>query len=70
MREQIQAARDQGYFVPFCYTVPDGHNPAGFLQQKTPRRNLSGPSEEGVLVLEDAPYLYQLRRQKTALRPF
>ena len=30
MRAQIRAAREQGYFVPFYYTVPDGHNPGGF----------------------------------------
>jgi DNA-binding transcriptional MocR family regulator len=59
MREQIQAARDQGYFVPFYYTVPDGHNPAGFsFSQKRREEILAVLREEGVLVLEDAPYLY------------
>ena len=30
LRAQIRQAREDGYFVPFYYTVPDGHNPAGF----------------------------------------
>src|SRR5690606_16034079 len=30
LRAQIRAARAAGCDVPFYYTVPDGHNPAGF----------------------------------------
>ena len=59
MRAQIKAARDQGYFVPFYYTVPDGHNPAGFSFSQARREQIMNVlREEGVLVLEDAPYLY------------
>ena len=59
MREQIAAARQQGYFVPFYYTVPDGHNPAGFSFSQNRREEIIAVlREEGVLVLEDAPYLY------------
>ena len=59
MREQIHAARDQGYLVPFYYTVPDGHNPAGFsFSQRRREQIIEVLRQEGVLVLEDAPYLY------------
>ena len=58
-RAQIHAARDAGYFVPFYYTVPDGHNPAGFsFSQKRREQLLAIAKEEGVLIVEDAPYLY------------
>ena len=59
MRAQIQAAREQGYFVPLYYTVPDGHNPGGFsFSQKRREAILQVAREEGILILEDAPYLY------------
>jgi|GEM_PF-311965 len=58
-RAQILAARDAGYFVPFYYTVPDGHNPAG-ISFSQPRRQqiLEIARELGVLIVEDAPYIY------------
>ena len=59
VREQIRAARAAGYFVPFYYSVPDGHNPAGFSFSDARRRAvLEVVQEEGILILEDAPYLY------------
>lgn len=58
-RAQILAAREQGYFVPFYYTVPDGHNPAGFSFSQARREVLLNIArEEGILIVEDAPYLY------------
>ena len=58
-RAQIRAARQQGYFVPFYYTVPDGHNPAGFsISQRRREDLLQIAREEGILIVEDAPYLY------------
>jgi (S)-3,5-dihydroxyphenylglycine transaminase len=59
VREQIRAARAAGYFVPFYYSIPDGHNPAGFSFSDARRRALlEVAEEEGILILEDAPYLY------------
>lgn len=59
LRAQIRAARAQGRFVPFYYTVPDGHNPAGFSFSQARREALLAVcQEEGVLIVEDAPYLY------------
>jgi DNA-binding transcriptional MocR family regulator len=56
---QIKAARAQGYFVPFYYTVPDGHNPAGFSFSQRRREALLGIARsEGLLIVEDAPYVY------------
>jgi DNA-binding transcriptional MocR family regulator len=56
---QIAAARADGKFVPFYYTVPDGHNPAGFSFSAARRRQiLEIARSEGILILEDAPYLY------------
>lgn len=58
-REQIERARAEGYFVPFYYTVPDGHNPAGFSFSAARRLEiLEIARQEGILILEDAPYLY------------
>ena len=59
LRAAIRQARDDGFFVPFYYTVPDGHNPAG-ISFSTARRLaiLQIAREEGVLILEDAPYIY------------
>lgn len=58
-RAQILAARADGFFVPFYYTVPDGHNPGG-ISFSTARRLaiLDIAKELGVLILEDAPYIY------------
>src|SRR5262249_47035131 len=40
-------------------SVPDGHNPAGFSFSDARRRAvLDVAAEEGILILEDAPYLY------------
>ncbi|NJN50664.1 MAG: PLP-dependent aminotransferase family protein [Gammaproteobacteria bacterium] len=59
LREQIRAARAAGYFVPFYYTIPDGHNPAGFSFSAARRQAvLDVVAEEGILILEDAPYIY------------
>lgn len=59
LRAQIHAARAQGRFVPFYYTVPDGHNPAGFSFSQARREALLAVcKEEGVLIVEDAPYFY------------
>jgi DNA-binding transcriptional MocR family regulator len=59
LREQIRAARAAGYFVPLYYTVPDGHNPGGFSFSERRRREIIDVAvEEGVLILEDQPYLY------------
>ncbi|MCB1684617.1 MAG: PLP-dependent aminotransferase family protein [Pseudomonadales bacterium] len=56
---QIRSAREEGYFVPFYYTVPDGHNPAGFSFSMRRRHEiLEIARAEKVLILEDAPYLY------------
>ena len=58
-RDQIHKAREDGYFVPFYYTVPDGHNPAGFSFSSERRHEiLAIAREEGVLIVEDAPYVY------------
>lgn len=59
LREQIRAARAAGYFVPLYYTVPDGHNPAGFSFSEQRRREIIEVArEENLLILEDAPYIY------------
>lgn len=56
---QIQAARAAGNLVPFYYTVPDGHNPAGFSFSQARRLEiLDIARREGILIVEDAPYLY------------
>jgi len=57
--QQIHAARAQGYFVPFYYSVPDGHNPAGFsFSQRRREELLAIARDEGLLIVEDAPYVY------------
>lgn len=59
LRSQIRAARAAGFDVPFYYTIPDGHNPAGFSFSQARREAvLEVVREEGVLILEDAPYIY------------
>lgn len=58
-REQVRAARADGYFVPLYYTVPDGHNPAGFSFSEQRRREIIDVArDENLLILEDAPYIY------------
>ena len=58
-RAAIADARAAGYFVPFYYTVPDGHNPAGFSFSARRREEILGIArEEGILIVEDAPYVY------------
>lgn len=58
-RAQIEAARAEGYFVPFYYTVPDGHNPAGISFSQNRRQEILTIARElGVLIVEDAPYIY------------
>lgn len=58
-RSQIRAARADDRFVPFYYTVPDGHNPAGFSFSQARREAIVEICrEEGILIVEDAPYLY------------
>lgn len=68
-RRQIELARADGRHVPFYYTVPDGHNPAG-ISFSTKRREalLEVAREEGVLIVEDAPYVY-ISYAKPADRP-
>jgi (S)-3,5-dihydroxyphenylglycine transaminase len=59
LRAQIRTAREAGHDVPFYYTVPDGHNPAGFSFTQARREAVVEVArEEGVLIVEDAPYLY------------
>ena len=58
-QEAIREARAAGCFVAFYYTVPDGHNPAGFSFSAARRQAiLDIAREEGVLIVEDAPYVY------------
>lgn len=72
LREQIRAARAAGYFVPFYYTIPDGHNPAGFSFSAARRQAiLDVVADEGILILEDAPYIYiSYATAKDRPRPF
>ena len=59
LRSQIEQARADGRFVPFYYTVPDGHNPAGFSFSQARREAILAVMREyGLLVVEDAPYIY------------
>ncbi len=59
LKRQLDAARADGNFVPFYYTVPDGHNPAGFSFSQARREALMKIAEdEGFLIVEDAPYIY------------
>ena len=58
-RAAIARARAEGCFVPFYYTVPDGHNPAGFSFSARRREViLDIARDEGILIVEDAPYVY------------
>jgi DNA-binding transcriptional MocR family regulator len=57
--DRIRAARAAGFHVPFYYTVPDGHNPAGFsFSQRRREAIVEAARAEGVLIVEDAPYVY------------
>ena len=69
LRAQIHRARVDGRFVPFYYTVPDGHNPAGFSFSAARRQEIVQVCrEEGVLIVEDAPYYYISYAEATARR--
>ncbi len=69
---QIHKARDEGYFLPFYYTVPDGHNPAGIsFSDKRRGEILDIARKEKLLILEDAPYLYiNYEKPENRPRPF
>ena len=72
LRDQIRRARNDGYIVPFYYTVPDGHNPAGFsFTNERKLELLRVAEEEGILIVEDAPYLYiNYNEDRKSTRPF
>lgn len=58
-RSQIKQAREDGNFVAFYYTVPDGHNPGGIsFSQKRREKIIEIVKEEGIFIVEDAPYTY------------
>ena len=69
---QIKQARSDGYFVPFYYSIPDGHNPAGFSFSQQRREVLLQIAQEmGVLIVEDAPYVYiSYASQEERPKPF
>ena len=71
-RAAIAEARAAGCFVPFYYTVPDGHNPAGFSFSIRRREEILGIArEEGILIVEDAPYVYiSYARPEDRPKPF
>ena len=59
LERQILRARELGYYVPFYYTVPDGHNPAGFSFSQIRRLQLLEIARKlDLLIVEDAPYVY------------
>jgi DNA-binding transcriptional MocR family regulator len=59
LRRQIRAARRDGCQVAFYYTVPDGHNPGGIsFSQRRREEILEVIRDEGIFVVEDAPYTY------------
>ena len=59
LRDQVRKARKDGFLCPFYYTVPDGHNPAGFsFSPQRKRELLQVAEEENLLIVEDAPYVY------------
>ena len=72
LRNQIRAARADGKLVPFYYSVPDGHNPAGFsFSERRKQELLRVAEEENILIAEDAPYLYiNYNADRKANRPF
>ncbi len=56
---QADQARQDGCFVAFYYTIPDGHNPGGIsFSQRRRERILEIARDKGLLVVEDAPYTY------------
>lgn len=58
-RSQIRRAREAGCYVPFYYTVPDGHNPGGISFSQNRRQAMMDiVRDEGILIVEDAPYTY------------
>ena len=58
-RAAIVQARADGRQIGCYYTIPDGHNPAGFSFSSARRQViLEIAREEGVLIVEDAPYVY------------
>lgn len=69
LKQQIKNARNDGYFVAFYYTVPDGHNPGGisFSQQRR-EAIMDIVREEGILIVEDAPYTY-ISYEEAEIRP-
>jgi DNA-binding transcriptional MocR family regulator len=69
LRTQIRAARADGKYVPFYYTIPDGHNPGGISFSAQRRAEIVQLlRDEGVLVVEDAPYSY-INFQEPLQRP-
>ena len=68
----IHQAHEAGRFVPFYYSVPDGHNPAGFSFSQARREViLKLAQNEGILILEDAPYVYiNFAQTSQRARPF
>lgn len=72
LRAQVRSARADEKLVPFYYTVPDGHNPAGFSFSTTRKKALlQVAEEENILIVEDAPYLYiNYATDRKANRPF
>lgn len=59
LRQRIRDAREDGYHVAFYYTVPDGHNPGGISFSQARREEiLEVVRDEGIFVVEDAPYTY------------
>lgn len=70
-RDAIRRARTAGFFVAFYYTVPDGHNPAGFSFSPGRRSAIVDIArEEDVLIVEDAPYVYISYAAGERPRPF
>ena len=56
---QIKSAKSEGKLVPFYYTIPDGHNPGGFSFSEERRTAILEVLDTyGILVVEDAPYVY------------
>ncbi len=72
LRDRIRQARADGKVVPFYYTIPDGHNPAGFsFTNERKRELLRVAEEENILIAEDAPYLYiNYKTDRKSNRPF
>lgn len=70
LRSQIHAARAAGHRVAFYYTVPDGHNPGGISFSVERRKQIMQlMREEGIYVVEDAPYNYITFGGKDSRKP-